>query len=146
MFLVLPCSCRGPIHWSRLLSQEWRCSWSSADRQCSNYIWVINNFVAYYGVSNIRGLMVISLKMILANGFSPFGHQALAWTINEFFNQLGPSEQISVNSESILVQENNTFSITEVPGTKILKWALVLWFYPVGNEMCFDIRYFNWGL
>ena len=26
---------------------EWRCSWSSADRRCSNYIWVINNFIAY---------------------------------------------------------------------------------------------------
>ena len=27
-----------------MLSQEWRCSWSSADRRCSNYTWVINNF------------------------------------------------------------------------------------------------------
>ena len=26
---------------------EWRCSWSSADSQCSNYMWVINNFIAY---------------------------------------------------------------------------------------------------
>ena len=24
---------------------EWRCSWSSANRQCSNQIWVINNFI-----------------------------------------------------------------------------------------------------
>ena len=30
-----------------VLSWEWRCSWSSADRRCSNYIWVINNFIAY---------------------------------------------------------------------------------------------------
>ena len=29
------------------ISWEWRCSWSSADRRCSNYIWVINNFIAY---------------------------------------------------------------------------------------------------
>ena len=29
------------------LSREWRCSWSSADRRCSNYIWVINNSIAY---------------------------------------------------------------------------------------------------
>ena len=28
---------------------EWRCSWSSADRRCSNYIWVINNLIAYRG-------------------------------------------------------------------------------------------------
>ena len=41
MFLVLCCSCLCPIHWSQVLSQEWRCSWSSPDRRCSNYIWVI---------------------------------------------------------------------------------------------------------
>ena len=47
MFLVLSCSCLCPIHWSQGLSREWRCSWSSADRRCSNYIWVINNLIAY---------------------------------------------------------------------------------------------------
>ena len=36
-----------------MLILEWRCSWSSADRQCSNYIWVINNFIANQGVSHI---------------------------------------------------------------------------------------------
>ena len=30
-----------------MLSPEWRCSWSSADRQCSNYICMINNCIAY---------------------------------------------------------------------------------------------------
>ena len=33
--------------WSQVLSREWRYSWSSADRRCSNYIWVINNFIAH---------------------------------------------------------------------------------------------------
>ena len=47
MFLISSCSCLCPIQWSQVLSQEWRCSWSSADRRCSNYIWVINNFIAY---------------------------------------------------------------------------------------------------
>ena len=28
-------------------TREWNCSWSSAGRRCSNYIWVINNFSAY---------------------------------------------------------------------------------------------------
>ena len=46
MFLVLPWSCLCPIYWSQVLSWEWRCSWSSADRWCSNYFWVINNFIA----------------------------------------------------------------------------------------------------
>ena len=40
----LSCRCLCPIHWSQVLSPSWRCSWSSTDRQCSNYIWVINNF------------------------------------------------------------------------------------------------------
>ena len=31
---------------SATLSREWRCSWSSTDRRCSNYISVINNFIA----------------------------------------------------------------------------------------------------
>ena len=39
-----------------MLSREWRRSWSSADRRCYNYIWVINNFIAFLGASNIRGL------------------------------------------------------------------------------------------
>ena len=47
MFLVSSCSCLCPIHWSQMLSWEWRCSWSSADRWCSNYNWMINNFIAY---------------------------------------------------------------------------------------------------
>ena len=47
---------------TRCLSWEWRCSWSSADRRCSNYIWVINNFIAYYGAPYIRGLTVFEWK------------------------------------------------------------------------------------
>ena len=35
------------IYWSQVLSGAWRCSWSSADRRRSNYIWVINNLIAY---------------------------------------------------------------------------------------------------
>ena len=41
------------------LSREWRCSWSSADRRCSNYIWVNNNYIAYHGAPCIRGLTVM---------------------------------------------------------------------------------------
>ena len=44
---------------STTLSRSWRCSWSSADRRCSNYIWVIDNFIAYQGASYIRDLTVI---------------------------------------------------------------------------------------
>ena len=58
MFLVSFCSCLCPIYWSQVLSWEWWCSWSSADRWCSNYIWVINNFIAHLGVPYIRGSTV----------------------------------------------------------------------------------------
>ena len=53
-FLASSCSCLCAIYWSQVLNGEWRCSWSSADRWCSNYIWVINNFIAYWGASNIK--------------------------------------------------------------------------------------------
>ena len=59
MILVSSCICLCPIYWSRVLSREWRCSWSSADRRCSNYIWVINNLIAYKGAAYIRDLVVV---------------------------------------------------------------------------------------
>ena len=43
--LVLQLFCA--IYWHHMLSGEWRCSWSSADRRCSNYIWGINSCIAY---------------------------------------------------------------------------------------------------
>ena len=58
MLLVSSCSCLYPIRWSQVLSWEWRCSWSSADRRCSNYIWVINNLIACKCASYIRDLTV----------------------------------------------------------------------------------------
>ena len=57
---VWSCSCLYPIRWSRVLSWEWRCSWSSTDRRCSNYIWVINNLIAYLSAPYIRDLTVCS--------------------------------------------------------------------------------------
>ena len=58
MYLVSSYSWLCPIHWSKALSREWRCIWSIANRRCSNYIWVINNIIAYQSVAYIRGLMV----------------------------------------------------------------------------------------
>ena len=53
----MSCRCLCPIHWSYVLSREWS-SWSSANRRCSNYIWVISNYIAYQGVTYIRVLTV----------------------------------------------------------------------------------------
>ena len=60
MILSAPCTCLCAIYWSQVLSREWRCSWSSANRRCSNYIWVINNLIAYYVAYCIRGLTVMN--------------------------------------------------------------------------------------
>ena len=45
--IVLSCGCLCRIPWRQMLSRECRCSWSSADRRRSNYIWGIENFIAY---------------------------------------------------------------------------------------------------
>ena len=64
MILVSSCSCLCPTHWSQVSSREWRCSWSSADRRCSNYIWVINNSIAYEGAPYIRDLTVSQYMIV----------------------------------------------------------------------------------
>ena len=58
MLLVSSCNWIYPIRWRQVLSWELRCSWSSADSRCSNYIWVISNFIAYLSASYIRDLTV----------------------------------------------------------------------------------------
>ena len=60
MFLVSSCSCS--IHWSQVLCEEWRCSWSSANRRCFNYLWVINTFIANERVAYIRGLRIVTMS------------------------------------------------------------------------------------
>ena len=55
--LILQWSLPNPLR-PGVLSWQWRCSWSSADRRCSIYIWAINNFITYWGVAYIRGLTV----------------------------------------------------------------------------------------
>ena len=54
MLLLSSCSCLCKIYWSHVLGWEWRCSWSSADRRCSNYIWGINNLIACRAAAYIK--------------------------------------------------------------------------------------------
>ena len=65
MFLVSSCSCLYAIYWEQVVSQGWRCSWSSAGRRCSNYIWLSNNLNAYYGAFYIRGFAVILIAAMI---------------------------------------------------------------------------------
>ena len=61
-----------------VLSRKWRCSWSSADRRCSHYIWVIDNFIVYKGASYIRDLTVtMSMPWLLIPWFIASLHQAI---------------------------------------------------------------------
>ena len=46
IWMCLACSCLCTVHSNQMLSWEWKCSWSSTDRRCSNYIWVVNNLIA----------------------------------------------------------------------------------------------------
>ena len=46
MLFTTPLEQYGTIKDCTRCRQIWRCSWNSADRRCSNYIWVINNFIA----------------------------------------------------------------------------------------------------
>ena len=62
MLLIPSCSYLCTIHWIQVLSREWRYSCSSADRPCFNYIKVINNFIAYKGVTYIRCLTVYNVR------------------------------------------------------------------------------------
>ena len=50
---------------TQVLSREWRCSWSSANRRCSNYIRVINNLIAYTWASYIRDLTVMIIYIYI---------------------------------------------------------------------------------
>ena len=59
MFLFSSSRCLCPIHWSKVLSREWR--YSSADGRCSNYIWMIKNFIAYQCAAYIKGFIVFIL-------------------------------------------------------------------------------------
>ena len=93
MFLVCSCSCICAIYWSQLLSREWRCSWSSVDRRCSNYIWVIDNFIAYYGASYIRGFTVTFINFI--------------WTNPNFVNSLWLSDTIMVTEIWVNIGSGN---------------------------------------
>ena len=42
--LVSSCSCFCPIHRSQMLSRQWRCNVSSADRRCSNWWYIGDTF------------------------------------------------------------------------------------------------------
>ena len=61
MFVVSSSWCFRPIHWNQVLSREWRCSWSSTDRRCSNCILMIQQLHCLLRCAYTRGLTELFL-------------------------------------------------------------------------------------
>ena len=73
------------LEWRCLKHVEWRLSWSSADRRCSNFIWVISNFIANSGVTYIRGL-IVCYNLLVVHWLSGHVHssQQDRWWLTSF--------------------------------------------------------------
>ena len=121
MILVSSSSCLCPIHWSLVLSREWRYSWSSADRRCSNYIWVIMNLITYQGASYIRGLMVPPSEHMMQK-LHHYVETTLFWRKND----------ITVQCRYIVVNYL----------TNINKRHLIA--HPLGYGVCFVNQAYGW--
>ena len=76
-----------------MLSQEWRWSWSNADRPCSNYIWVINNSFAYKGAPLYKRFDGI-FKHILEIKFMSTCAIALRWMPRNNFDDRSTLAQV----------------------------------------------------
>ena len=59
MFYLSSCNCLCWTHCSQVENEKW----NGVDRRCSNYIWVINNFIAHSGVAYISGLTLCKCVM-----------------------------------------------------------------------------------
>ena len=68
---------------ARCSSWEWRRSWSSTDRQCSSYIWVMNNLIAYWGAPYIRELT--ALELFVGVGVGGGGGALVHWSLITHF-------------------------------------------------------------
>ena len=113
MFLVSSCSCLYPIRWSQVLSWEWRCSWSSADRRCSNYIWLINNLIAYQSASYIRDLTVVRIVI-----------QTLNWKENKSVKTIFHSSRLVKLNANVVTERKKKvlwFEISHI--YQLVKWT-----------------------
>ena len=106
-----------------VLSREWRSSWSSADRRCSNYIWVINYSIAYQGVVHIRGLTVF-LMFYIGHCNVVLTHWCRGKMATIFADIL---KNILVNENShILIQISLKYFVSKVQWTVSHHWFKLL--------------------
>ena len=135
MSLVPPCSCLCAIYWSQVLSPEWRCSWSSAERWCSNYIWVVNSFVAYWGALYIRDLTVSvvewEFKLLTHWGWNKMATIIQTIFSNAFFFNENTYISLKTSLKFRKVQINNYPAFVQImirccPGDKPLSEPLMV--------------------
>ena len=125
MLLVSSCSCLYPIRWSQVLSWEWRCSWSNADRRCSNYIWVINNLIGYQSASYIRDLAVCEKKLCKhTESTRPMGSEEYLIKLCFKTLQNGIFRLVTVKPMHKTGWTNGTINMVHSPGNR--GWSVLL--------------------
>ena len=102
------------FHWSQVLSWEWRCSWSSADRRCSNYIWVINNSTANSGATYIRGLTV-HIRKLTPLCLRPIPKFSISTTAPTFSSSRVPSSFFPASSSLLHVASSGRHQCVHWP-------------------------------
>ena len=164
MVLALSCRCLCPIHWNQVLSREWRCSWSRADR------WILPNVLRNANLISILNIRYLSIMWNIARW--PFLGLRLWYLINKSH---GNSFQLSNdlyfnrgynNSLSIHIYDLNTtfatedcskecitlkrhfagkgssvkfrFCQTDDDCSKTFKFTQSLWKLPYFESQCFD--------
>ena len=144
MLHVLSCSCLCPIHWSQVLGREWRCCWSSADRRCSNYIWLINNFIAYWGATCIRSFMsawTLTVKLISGechrSSLMRSQHWLRLW--------LGVVRQQAItwaNVDPDLCHHMASLGLNELIQIFLDKWYVVIGLFSINEAFFFPTTFF----
>ena len=120
MFLVSSCSCLCPIHWSQVFSRDWRCSCSNADRQCSNYIWVIKSFIACWYVSCIADWQHMGqVTKVRLSCYAPVPLSRMLSATNTNWHPLHIAQHRIDLNYFILVRCH--FRISSQPNTNVLK-------------------------
>ena len=142
MILISSWSRLCPILWSPVLSREWRCCWSSADRRCSNYIWVVDNLIAYYGASYIRDLTVGQYRGTRNQGINIIGVQLYC---NQFLVCREEEFQLTVPFQCWEMKElenSNSFFFSEKFSTRRVNWGITV--KPICNDHLYNKIYYLW--
>ena len=133
--LISSCSRLCPIPWNPVLSGEWRCSWSSADRRCSNYIWVINDLIVNWGAAYIRDFTVTEWTPLYLNDYTLSQHFDLFWSLLLWFG-IGQFYSCRVTLQGLRpANKRRRYKVTP----SLIGWAQTY------NQPCFTVA-LGWSL